>query len=260
MTDTHHGHQPLGVGTLLNDTFSISLRHLHWFAVLAFGPLVFAGLVAVALGGSMLVAGQFNLDAFDQNEPTHAWGIAAILIFVYVICAALATAMIASAAYDARLGRSMRIGFYVSLAARRIVPVVLCSMIAIFFVYVGLILVVVPGLWVMAVYFVLIPVIVIEGDGLAALGRSVRLTKGYRWPIVGYFLVLWVCISLINLLTGFITDPLFELFGDIPGTILSTVLTVLTTSFLFVGPAMVYARLIEIKEGEDSKRVEVVFE
>ena len=159
MTDSQDTSQSLGVGTLLNDTFSIYFRNLHWFAALAFGPTVVDALVSVALGGTALLTGQFDLSAADQIDWPGVWNAAVVVIPVYMISAALTTAMITSAAYDARLGRSMRIGIYVSLAAKRIVPVVLCSVIAMLCVYAGFVFMFIPGLWVVAVYFVLIPVV-----------------------------------------------------------------------------------------------------
>src|SRR3546814_15392056 len=47
-----------------------------------------------------------------------------------------------------------------------------------------------PGLWLLAVFAVVVPAIVVEGAGFGGLGRSIGLTKGFRWPILGAMTVI----------------------------------------------------------------------
>jgi hypothetical protein len=49
----------------------------------------------------------------------------------------------------------------------------------------GLLLFVIPGLYVTARYLVWLPAMLFEGAGFGALGRAEVLTRGHRWPLVG---------------------------------------------------------------------------
>jgi hypothetical protein len=209
--------QPLGVGTLLNDTFSLYFKRIHWFAALAFGPLVITSLVLVSLFGAVVLTGDFNFEAYEGPGASVPWGAIAIGMLLYTATVAISAAMVTTAAHDAKLGRPVRLGFYFTTALHHLVPVLFCALIATILVYLGFVLVLVPGLWVLAVFFVIVPAIVLEDAGFGAFGRSSRLTKGYRWPIVGYVLVLGVCMFIINTLTGLIITPVVALLGDFVG-------------------------------------------
>lgn len=251
---------PLGVGALVDDTVSLYLKRIHCFAGLAVVPLVITGLIMVSVFGSGALTGEFNADAGTGSVPSAVWRAAAIGMPLYTVAAAISMAMITSATHDARAGRPVRLGFYVTNTFRHAVPLFSCALIVAILVYAGLFLLVVPGLLMLGVFFVVVPVIVIEGRGFRSLGRGAGLGKGYRWPIMGYILVLTACAAIINAVTGWIITPLFGLVGDLPGAILSAVVTATTTSFFYLGPALLHARLIEIKEGGQPKQVGGVVE
>ena len=93
---------------------------------------------------------------------------------VEIIAAFLLQAALVKAVQDVRDGRvDMSIGETVSAATPYLGSVFLASFLAGIAITIGLILVIVPGLYLMTIWAVIVPVIVIEGSGaLASFGRS----------------------------------------------------------------------------------------
>lgn len=54
----------------------------------------------------------------------------------------------------------------------------------------ALVLLVLPGLYLSALWSVLVPAILLDGTGFRALGRSARMTRGYRWPLAGLWAII----------------------------------------------------------------------
>lgn len=242
----------LGVGALLSETVSLYFQRVHWFAALAFVPLVLTGLIMVFLFGAGALTGDFQFEASGDAGWSPGWVAVAIGMPLYTVTGAVTTALVTLAAYDAKSGQPVRLGFYVATVMRHVVPVLVCSLVAAVLIYAGLFLFVLPGILLLGVFFIIVPVIVIEGGGFGSIARGIRLGKGYRWPIVGYVLVLAACAAVINGVTGAIVGPLLDLVGAFPGAIVSAIVTAVTTSFFYLGPALVHARLIEIKEAGQS--------
>lgn len=80
---------------------------------------------------------------------------------------------------------------------------------------VGLLLFIVPGLYLMTIWSVLIPVIVLEGRGvMEAFGRSRQLVRGNGWNVFGVIIltiVILIVVSIVlSLLLFWIPDTLGE--------------------------------------------------
>ena len=87
-------------------------------------------------------------------------------------------------------GSPSSIGRALSQVARKILWIVLASVLVSIPIVIGFVLLVLPGLMVMVVLWVTIPAVVSERLGpLAAMKRSHELTRGHRWSILGVVLV-----------------------------------------------------------------------
>jgi hypothetical protein len=70
-------------------------------------------------------------------------------------------------------------------------------------VWLGMILLVVPGVILICMWSVSVPVLMAENAGIfASFGRSRALTKGSRWPILGLLLIVLIAFYLISLVLG----------------------------------------------------------
>jgi len=247
MTDTMNagGHVPLRVGSVVGDTFTILFQKLPAIVVLGFIP----ALVDVILNNA---AGYNNIDSADPSVEFDTSGLVfeALGVFlVSLVMMSLITAMLIQLSYDAKLGRPAQLGQYFSAAIRNIVAIVVLSFVASIIYMIGFALLIVPGIWLYAVFSMLVPVIVLEGAGFRALGRSAELNKGYRWPIAGVFILIFVCLFLFGFVTAFVLSFFSggSLFGF--GLLLETIINAISYGMASIAVAMVFARLKEIKEG-----------
>ena len=124
-------------------------------------------------------------------------------------------------------------------------------------VWIGLILLIVPGIMFALRWSVALPACVVEGLGpLASMKRSAQLTKGHRWKLFGIFLLLWVVSALAGLLIGLLLKP-----AGVAGTQVVQVLwNAAWTAFWYVTLVMIYHDLRVIKEGVDIDQIAAVFD
>lgn len=253
----------LGVGAIVGDSFGIFFRRIHWFVLLATLPLlVIYGVIALTVGG--LLFDPYAIGAAGSRLAGPGGDAIGLLVqFVQVVAFSVTGAFMVLAAYDAKLEAPVRLRDYLTGAFRHIVPLVLCSIIVWIGLLIGMMLFLIPGLWVMAVWSAVIPAIVIERAGFSSLGRSATLTKGYRWPIVGTMVLLAVCMMILSVVLLSITGALVAMIGGTPavvaGVLLYAVASAAGYGIFYIGVALIYARLREIKEGISVETLAEVF-
>ncbi|MAU98552.1 MAG: hypothetical protein CMP81_22160 [Fulvimarina sp.] len=236
-----------GVGARMSDTLAIFFGH---FAV--FGGI---GIVAGILMQipTFLVLGADALDPMapgadgqliDQNPFLFIVIVLAVPLLVYSVL----TAVLVLAAYDARAERRARIGSYVATGLRQILPLIVMSIAAWLLIGIGFALLIVPGLWLLGVLSVFVPVIMVEGNGFGSLGRSSALTKNYRWPIIGLLMLVYIIVYLVTIaataVVAFLVPGVPILFLLLQGAASG-----LSMAFASIAVAVTYARLREIKDG-----------
>lgn len=251
MTDAVNSgaHTPFGVGSVVGDSFSILFKKLPAVALLGFVP----ALVDVTLNNALTnqTAANFEPGAeFDTGTYLIGFG---VTFLVSLVMMAIITATLVQLSYDAKLGRPTQIGRYFAAAIRNLPAIVVLSFVTSILYVIGAMLLIIPGLWVYAVFSVIVPVIVIEGAGFGAMGRSAELTKDYRWPIVGTIFLITICVMLIAIVGAFITSALSGGFSGVgstgPWIIFEAVVNAISYGLLSISVALIFARLKEIKEG-----------
>ncbi len=129
----------------------------------------------------------------------------------------------------------------------------------------GFILLVVPGVILLLMWTVAVPVLVVERTGvLGAFTRSSELTKGARWKILGLFLVLLVGYWLLSLVLGLVGLSMYNpstaqagwtVGNFIGGVVLGTIFNVLWGT---IQPSL-YVELRQAKEGGSAEHLAEVF-
>lgn len=106
---------------------------------------------------------------------------------------------------------------------------------------IGLVLLIVPGLYLVTIWSVLIPVIVLEGTGVgAAFTRSRELVSGQGWNVFGVIILSWLILVLAGIVIGILTSP----FGEEAGTFLGDLISgAITGPFVASVMTIVYYRL-----------------
>ena len=154
----------------------------------------------------------------------------------------LLQASLIKAVQDVRDGRAdLSIGETMSSATPYILPVAAASILAAIAITVGLFLLVVPGLILITIWAVIIPVIVLERSGVfGSFGRSQQLVRGNGWPVFGTLVVLFIIQIFVRIVLGiiFLALPVLVRYG------LSTVIAgTLVAPFIAVTVTLIYFRL-----------------
>lgn len=106
---------------------------------------------------------------------------------------------------------------------------------------IGLVLVLIPGLILITIWAVVIPVCVLERPGVfASFGRSRALVRGHGWPVFGTILIAWLIAVGIAIAGAVIAAPL----GDGGRSIVSWVITALTMPLSALVMSVLYFRLL----------------
>jgi hypothetical protein len=162
---------------------------------------------------------------------------------VTVIAAFLLQATLVKAVQDVRDGRAdLSISETVSAALPYIWPVAGASILAAIAISIGLLLLIVPGLYLITIWAVFVPVIVIERSGaLASFGRSRELVRGRGWHVFGTLVLVYLIMLAVNIVLGIIFAALPHalrggLSAIISGTLISPYLALVVT--------LVYYRLV----------------
>ena len=155
---------------------------------------------------------------------------------VSIVAAFLLQATLVKAVQDVRDGRvDMSIGETVRAATPYIGAVALASILAGIAIVIGLALVIVPGLYLITIWAVLVPVIVIERSGaLAAFGRSRQLVRGRGWHVFATLVLVYVILLVVDIVLGLIFSALPHVLGSglsqvISGTLISPFLALVVT-------------------------------
>ncbi|HUB21863.1 MAG TPA: hypothetical protein VMA97_05590 [Streptosporangiaceae bacterium] len=176
-----------------------------------------------------------------------AGGTVGILLgsLVSIIAAFVLQATLVKAVQDVRDGHAdLSISQTVSEALPFIGPVALASILAGIAITIGLLLIIVPGLFLITIWAVIVPVIIIERSGaMASFGRSRNLVRGHGWHVFGTLVLVYIIMLVVNIVLGVIFSALPHVLGDglssvISGTLISPFLALVVT--------LVYYRLVGV--------------
>lgn len=203
MQETMSRFQPMDLGEILNTTFNLYRDNFT----------LFAGICAV-----IVVPEAILLSLFAVSHSTIFVLLAALvsLTVPFLLTGALAQAV--SARY---LGRPMTIAqAYQALGSGTILTLVAVSFLSGILVLIGLILVVIPGIYLAVRFTVASQAAVLEREGVTdSLRRSWRLVEGKWWHVFGIVVVVSILVGVLERLAGSLGS---SIAGDVLGTGLST--------------------------------------
>jgi len=251
----------LGVSAIVSESLSLLLRNFLSVMLLATVPTLIA-LAASGLLNGWEVALGISEPIFTGWADLIPFG---TTILVQLIAYGITAALLVQLAYDAKLDRPVQVSRYINPALAVALPIAILGLLSGILMVLGIIALIVPGLWIYAVYSVMPAAVAIERSGFSGLGRSARLTKGYRWPIIGATLLIGIMNAVVSAIAMFIVS----LFAGGLGTSVAAiaVMTVTLAALSGVGyglsaisTALIYARLREIKEGVSVRDIAAVFD
>ena len=165
--------------------------------------------------------------------------------FVAVVAAFVLQATLVKAVQDVRDGHAdLSISQTVNEALPFIAAVAGASILAGIAITIGLLLLIVPGLFLITIWAVIVPVIIIERSGaLASFGRSRQLVRGHGWHVFGTLVLVYIIMLVVNIVLSLIFSALPHVLGSglssvISGTLISPFLAIVVT--------LVYYRLVGV--------------
>jgi len=155
-------------------------------------------------------------------------------------------------------GQPAAIGDVVVVGVRSFLRVLLVGIVYGLLVGCGTLLLIVPGMILLTVYYVALPAAVLESKGVGgAMQRSSGLTRGNRWPIFGAVVLFTIVMIGVGMLLGLATVTTTD---EVPPMWLEVAFTVLLAPFGATMPAVCYFMLRTGKENTDCQKTEAVFD
>jgi len=194
------------VGTVIKRSWDLVAEHWAAFA----GVALIVGAINALIGLLYeIILGDVvsDLDAGQTVSANDLWSalflpLAGSLLVFAVGLILNAVAIVMTSQIDGGGQANVNAALELTLAkVWRLVGVVLLSSLAIFF---GLILLVIPGIWIAIKLSAAIPVVLFEDVGVTeSLRRSFDLTKGFWWPIFGVVLILGLTNGVLSITARF---------------------------------------------------------
>jgi hypothetical protein len=235
------------VGRVLDRTFSVLSRNFLAFFV----ATAIAGLPTVLLSRSM--------DVFETGQGM-ALGVGLILLgyFLAIVLYTLSQAIVLYGAFQDMRGRPVKLTESLQVGLRRFFPIVGLAIGMSFFVMLGFVLLFIPGLILLTMWFVATPACVVERLGpFRSMGRSADLTSGYRWRIFGLMVVLFI----ISAAAGPIIDAALAGVGGTALVLIGSLIwNGIWGAFYAVAAVVTYHDLRVAKEGIDIEQIAAVFD
>jgi hypothetical protein len=174
-------------------------------------------------------------------------------VFLSLFLSPLQQASMMQVVADAYTEGKTSLAHCLGIGLKRFIPLLVYSLLLTLILATGMLLLVIPFFFFFVVFSVGAPALVIEGLGpIEALKRSADLTRGYRWMVLFFFIVLYVLFMLITFVFGMVlvmgTSTALIPTG---GIVMEWAVEVLASLFLLVGPVVLYFQLRTQKEGLD---------
>jgi hypothetical protein len=246
------------IGRVIGDSFGVYARNFVSFTALA----LLIGVIDLLLVVFYVAPAMMILDQDPELiDPTQInWGVIALGGVVTMIVNTLTQATIIYGTFQDLRGQRASIGDCIARGLSSIVPVIIGSILLSLGVGIGFILIIVPGLILLVMWWVYIPAIVLEGQGIiGAFGRSRALTRGRRWHIFGLLFIVGIVMWVVGIAIEFVvpSDPATAWSA---ATIVQYVLQSLITAYSAVLAAVGYYYLRAEKEGTDVNEIARIFD
>jgi hypothetical protein len=212
-------------GAILREAWELYKAHWRTFLPLALVVYIVLGLVSLLLA---LIFGWFGV----------LLGALVGIVGVFWLQGALVEAVA-----DVRDGRrDLTMGETFQRVRPKLGTLIVAGILAGIAIAIGLALLIVPGLFLLVIWSVIVPVIVLERKGvMESFGRSRELVRGNGWNVFGVIilcLLIWIAVSIVvALLVSFFSD-------EIRGFLQSLVTNTLVVPFIALALTLMYYALV----------------
>jgi hypothetical protein len=243
------------IGRVVSRTFGVLSRNAITFAII--GAVIMVPLLLVNF-----LAGSPN---YIVIGTTKGWGLGAAMVLLQLMFPSLLQAALVQGTISDLNGQRPTLGQSLSAGFAVFVPVVLISIVNWLGIIFGMILLIVPGLMLMTVWAVVIPVRVVERTGFGdSFSRSGALSKGSRWKIFGLLLIYGVIAIVLGWLATAVTGvgiaKAGTMMNNTPYIVLEWIVRLVMSLLGAVGIAATYYELRTVKEGMAPQQLAAAFD
>ncbi|MFL6729234.1 MAG: YciC family protein [Sphingomicrobium sp.] len=244
------------------------------FGAVRTNPLVILGL-ALVIGAlpNLLMTYLFVSGGVSSPQALAAGTISPRAFVAAALVSAIASMAIGAlvqgaltrATISAAEGNRVSFGDSLSTSLRVLVPLIILAIVSAIGIGFGLILLVVPGIILMLMWSVAVPVLVAERTGIfESLRRSGALTKGAKGRILGIFIVVLIAYGIVTMILGVIGIASYSATNAAGGLTATNLIgsvvagTLLNAAWGTIQPSL-YVELRQWKEGTSVEALEQVF-
>lgn len=222
------------IGSVLSRSFSTLFKNPGVFFGLALIATLLPCLVQLALPTTAGV-GAFPLAAFVGSVLSIILTLAVQGAIVYGV-------------YQELKGRKASFSASLSYGMTRLGALILAAILMGIGIGIGMMLLIIPGVILLCLWAVTIPVCVVEKRGaVSSMKRSAALTKGYRLRIFALFLIVVLATGIFTSVATYIGMSVLR--SPLAFALIAGIITVVPTAFNNVMAAIIYSDLRAIKEG-----------
>lgn len=237
---------------------STSLR-VYW---LRFFPVTLVSFVTNLITYAILYQGPLGSDNAGASAGFSAVFSPGVIVsyFATLFFMAISVALVVQLCVDATMQRSTPVRQILGDLLDVIVPLTVMSLTTSVLIGAGYVAFILPGIYLTGLLVAVVPAVVLERRGYGALSRSVRLTRGYRGPIIGLVLLVQIAIELAASLVFGLIGGALDALSALTFIIVLSAVEAVPYAFVSVVMVMIYARLVELKEGAAVHDIAKVFE
>jgi len=217
--------EPLSFGMMLDRTFRLYLNNI-WLmlsiALIANMPLILITLVSLGFAPGMAQAGLGDGPLFWFLITLGGLGTLAVTILVMTLSTGAATYAIS----NRYLGRDVTVSDCYKAAFSRFGALFWAQLVVGLLTLLGTLLCIIPGIYVAVIYMLLVPVVMLEGQGASdSRARANKLLEDYRW--VGFGLAVIYALVSGSFSGGIHFASVMFVMADLPPALI-----VVTTDFI----------------------------
>jgi hypothetical protein len=204
----------------------------HWRHLLTIALAVYAAVAVISFVVSLLL---------------DRWAAGILVALVSLVATFWLQGALVRAVDDVRDGRAdLSLGETFARVRPQLPAIIVAGVLAAIGVILGLILLIIPGLFLLTRWILIIPVIVLEGRSAGeSFGRSWELVRGYAWNVFG------VIVLTILILIGFrivLEIVLFPLSDEFQSLLTELIAGTVATPFAVLAWTLLYFRMRDAKE------------
>lgn len=215
------------IGEVLSEAWELYKRHLKPFVLTALVVFVVLDLLSAIA----------SVAAGDSTGAAILWGVIAAVIGVvgyFWVQGALVELV-----RDVRDGRADRsVGETYQTVQPRLPALIVAGILAGIGIAIGFVLLIVPGLFLLTIWSMLAPVIVLEGRSAGeSFTRSREIVRGNGWPVFGLIIITFLLVGIASSVIRLVFSPLPDFLDAWLGSLVAHSLTipfaaaVLTTAY-----------------------------